>query len=274
MPSDYEAIRRENAVRYGTDIGRIGPMLLADRYDDRTHFIFELLQNAEDALAKRTAWNGPRSVRFHLSHSKIRVSHFGKQFDEPDVRGICGIAESTKDLTEIGRFGIGFKSVYAFTDRPEVHSGVEDFAIESFVWPVPSPPTLRNAEETLIIAPLRDPTDREEISTGLQRLGPGSLLFLREIEEIEWEVEDGPSGLYLRSPAENLGDTFRRVSLIGESKGRPVFEQTWLISAKPVLWDGNVAGRVEAAFLLDPQTNNTRILTLSRSPLVVFFRQF
>ena len=26
-------------------------MLLANRYDDRTHFIFELLQNAEDALA-------------------------------------------------------------------------------------------------------------------------------------------------------------------------------------------------------------------------------
>ncbi len=40
-------------MRYGTDIGRIGPMLLVDRYDDRTHFIFELLQNVEDALARR-----------------------------------------------------------------------------------------------------------------------------------------------------------------------------------------------------------------------------
>ena len=43
MASDYEAICKENRRRYGTDIGRIGPMLLADRYDDRTHFIFELL---------------------------------------------------------------------------------------------------------------------------------------------------------------------------------------------------------------------------------------
>ncbi len=53
MASNYELIQAENQKRYGTDIARIGPMLLADRYDDRTHFIFELLQNAEDALGKR-----------------------------------------------------------------------------------------------------------------------------------------------------------------------------------------------------------------------------
>ena len=111
MASDYASIRIDNERRYGTDIGRIGPMLLADRYDDRTHFIFELLQNAEDALARRTGWSGHRSVRVHLEGNELRVSHFGKPFDQADVRGICGIAESTKGLTAIGRFGIGFKSV-------------------------------------------------------------------------------------------------------------------------------------------------------------------
>jgi hypothetical protein len=141
MPSDYRAIRTNNVLRYGTDIGRIGKMLLADRYTVRTHFIFELLQNAEDALARRTRWKGSRSVRFHLTERALRVSHFGRPFDDADVRGICGIAESTKDLTDIGRFGIGFKSAYAFTDRPEIHSGAEDFAIESFVWPVAAPST-------------------------------------------------------------------------------------------------------------------------------------
>lgn len=35
MTTSYEAIAEENRRRYGTDIGRIGPMLLADRYDDR-----------------------------------------------------------------------------------------------------------------------------------------------------------------------------------------------------------------------------------------------
>src|SRR5690349_15724854 len=101
MTCDYQAIRRENEHRYGTDIGRIGPMLLADRYDDRTHFIYELLQNAEDALAKPRRWAGKRSVQFHLGWSALQVSHFGRPFDEADVRGVCGIAESTKDLTAI-----------------------------------------------------------------------------------------------------------------------------------------------------------------------------
>src|SRR5262249_43214603 len=127
--SDYASIRADNERRYGTDIGRIGPMLLGERYDDRTHFIFELLQNAEDALARRPGWRGLRALILTLSRQALRVSHFGKPFDERDVRGICAIAESTKDLTAIGRFGIGFKSVYAFTDRPEVHSGDEDFAV-------------------------------------------------------------------------------------------------------------------------------------------------
>ena len=114
MPSDYAAIRLDNERRYGTDIGRIGPMLLADRYADRTHFIFELLQNTEDALARRPQRSGSRAVEFVLSEDELRVTHWGKPFDDPDVRGVCGIAVSTKDLTAIGRFGIGFKSVYAF----------------------------------------------------------------------------------------------------------------------------------------------------------------
>src|SRR5438477_7446831 len=177
MASDYAAIKAENERRYGTDIGRIGPMLLADRYADRTHFIFELLQNAEDALARRPGWHGSRAVTFALSPDALRVSHFGKPFDERDVRGICGIGESTKDLTAIGRFGIGFKSVYAFTDRPEIHSGAEDFAIESFVWPIGVAPLSRDRDETVILVPLKfsDKTGREEIAGGLERLGASTL---------------------------------------------------------------------------------------------------
>ena len=98
MASDYAAIRTDNKRRYGTDIGRIGPILLADRYDDLTHFIFELLQNAEDALARRPGWEGSRAVDFALSQSALRVSHSGKPFDDLDVRGICGIAESNNHV--------------------------------------------------------------------------------------------------------------------------------------------------------------------------------
>ena len=50
---------------------------------------------------------------------------------------MCDIAESTKNEASIGRFGLGFKSVYTVTDLPEIHSGDEDFAIEDYVFPEP-----------------------------------------------------------------------------------------------------------------------------------------
>ena len=268
MASNYQAIRGENERRYGTDIGRIGQVLLSDRYDDQTHFIYELLQNAEDALAKRGDWSGKRSVRFELSDSEVRFSHFGKSFDEADVRGICGIAKSTKDITHIGRFGIGFKSVYAFTDRPEVHSGTEDFEIKSYVWPRAVPVVQRDSEETIIVMPLRKSTDRGEIEAGLQRLGPDALLFLREIEEIEWKLADGPSGLYLRSPPEQLDDCVRRITVIGQSEGYSDVDQTWLVFSRSVhTSEGESSGDVEVAFLME----DDHIVPVSRSPLVVFF---
>ena len=85
MSSDYKRIHEENKRKYGTDIGRIGHLLLAHRYGDRTHFIFELLQNAEDALARRKDWEGQRAVDFSLSSDALTVTHFGKPFD--DVNG-------------------------------------------------------------------------------------------------------------------------------------------------------------------------------------------
>ena len=103
MTVDYQLLRAENIVRYGTDIADIGGMLLANRYDKRTHFIYELLQNAEDALRRRQNWNGSRSVSFDLSTAELAITHYGEPFDERDVRGVCGIGKSTKSVTAIGK---------------------------------------------------------------------------------------------------------------------------------------------------------------------------
>lgn len=269
MASDYQAIRDKNKIRYGTEIERIGKLLLANRYDDRTHFIYELLQNAEDALAKRDVWTGQRSICFDLAERELRVSHFGKPFDEADVCGICGIADSYKDedVTQIGYFGIGFKSVYAYTDRPEIHSGVEDFGIESFVWPIAVAEIQRENDETIIVMPLREPADAGEIGAGLKRLGANALLFLREIEMIEWNMKDGPSGLYLRQSGGD-DDFVRRVTVLGEAGGQPDTEQTWLVFSKAMHKpEGKLVGHVEIAFFLEHE----RVRPISLSPLVVFF---
>lgn len=274
MASDYRSIQDENKRRYGTDIGRIGPMLLAHRYDDRTHFIFELLQNAEDALARRVG-GGSRTVRFALARDSLRVSHYGKPFDERDVRGICGIAESTKGLGSIGRFGIGFKSVYAYADTPAIHSGQENFAIEHFVWPHTVTPIERADNETVIDIPLKtcDGAAHDEIAAGLGRLGASTLLFLREIEEIAWSVQGGQSGVYLREIKE-VDTNVRRVALIGQECDRADIDESWIVFSRAVTAEGDHdAGFVEIAFTLTAESEHghEKIGRVGTSPLVVFF---
>ncbi|MDD3326575.1 MAG: DUF3883 domain-containing protein [Zoogloea sp.] len=277
MASNYEAISDENRRRYGTDIGRIGPMLLADRYDDRTHFIFELLQNAEDALGRRTDPSGPRKVTFDLTSTHLSLSHFGRPFDEADVRGVCGIAESTKDKFSIGRFGIGFKSVYTFTDCPEIHSGDEDFAIKDYVQPQRVDRTDRKAGETQIVLPLKadDDTAQQEITAGFRHLGPSALLFLRHIEEINWSVDGGASGVYLRNVTEEFGANVRLITVIGQETGRAEVDQNWLVFHHEVFTEAKEkVGRVEIAFSLvaiKDRPGRWSVQPVATSPLVVFF---
>lgn len=276
MPVNYDFIRKDNLRKYGEEIERIGDMLLANRYDDPNHFIFELLQNAEDALKKRGQWDGSRSVKFSVDSNALMLSHSGKPFDEADVHGVCGIGESTKELTDIGRFGIGFKSVYAFTDRPEIHSGQEHFAIESYVWPKAVEELDIPQEETQIIIPFRENSisSEEEVIQGLRRLGPRTLLFLREIEEISWSVADGPSGKYWRSISDVPHDGVRKVVVGGSDDASGEVVEEWIVFSREVHSNGKAVGHVEIAFALDQdnmEDESVSVYPTEDSRLVVFF---
>lgn len=122
MVSDYEAISKENVRRRGEEFDDIGQFLAEQLYSDRGHFIFELLQNAEDVGATR--------VVYTLRPTELEFRHYGgRPFNEDDVKAITDVLRGTKkdDPTKIGKFGIGFKSVFAFTSSPEIHSGSEHF---------------------------------------------------------------------------------------------------------------------------------------------------
>ena len=280
MTCDYEAIRRANKRRYGEDIARVGKLLLADRYGDRTHFIYELLQNAEDALRRRPPnWNGSRTVSFDLDSNGLRVTHFGDPFSEDDVRAICGIGQNQRkrgDLTAIGQFGIGFKSVYAFTDRPEIRSGTEEFAIEHYVRPVAAKPLKRGADETIISIPFKKDGRRATASIanwlsdrrGVMR----SLLFLRGINRIQLHLGSDQDGAYTRQ-THDLEKAVRRVYLTGKTarKGRRVAD--WLLFSRPIQnRHGHPAGLVEIAWLTEGDRDGKwRIRGVERSPLSAFF---
>lgn len=277
MASNYEAICEENRESYGTKGAQKSGKLAAGLYDDRTHFIFELLQNAEDALGRRGDWHGSRKVAFALNPTCLTLSHFGKPFDEADVRSVCDIAESTKNESSIGRFGLGFKSVYTVTDLPEIHSGDEDFAIENYVFPKRMGRSVRAADETQIILPLKaeDTSAAQDITAGFRHLGPGALLFLRHIDEINWSVEGGASGFYLRNSPEALGPNVQRITVIGKEDDRPEVDQNWLVFHRDVFSaEGHRVGRVEIAFSLvavKDAPGRWAVQPLAKSPLVVFF---
>ena len=120
----YVESARENGFEEGLR------SLLAELYPDNAHFIYELLQNAEDARAT--------VVEFELTEDALTVSHDGaRPFSLADIESITGIGKSTKtdDETQIGKFGVGFKAVFAYTTRPEIRSGDFAFAIADLFVP-------------------------------------------------------------------------------------------------------------------------------------------
>lgn len=273
MPSDYDRIRADNILEYGQGIRHLS--FLGRLYTDRTHFIFELLQNAEDA--------GASKVLFQLVEDKLEVFHDGRLFDEKDVRGICGVGEGTKteDLTQIGKFGIGFKSVYAYTTTPEIHSGDESFKIENYVRPYAvQQQDIGDSWTTLFAFPFNK-EDVEpaiacrEISTRLRRLSARTLLFLRKIKEIEYRLPDGMGGVYLRDETTRGGA--REVTVIGQNNGEDESE-SWLIFERPVdvpdpAEDCPRQVPVEIGFRLQENEREQReeVAKVKDSPLVVYF---
>ena len=272
MPLNYEHIRNDNIRRFGTDVSVYGKLFFKDLYADPLHFIFELLQNTEDAIARQmTRQPESRTISFSLTNDYLRVSHFGAPFDESDVRAITSIAESTKtnSITDIGRFGIGFKSVYAFTDRPEVHSGVESFAIEHFVRPSAVEPLAdKEPGETVILLPFNSQSAYSEIDDKLKRLGTRTLLFLEQIEEITWENDRGDSGHYIRD-SECLDRNVRRVTIIGNGNNQHEIHEEWLMFDRQVARGQQPAGQIAIAFSLDEQTSDFR--RIDRSTLFAYF---
>ena len=274
MPSDYAQISRENLEEYGHNRTGWREDLLVDLYPDRTHFVFELLQNAEDALCRPNGSRGSGRVSFVLAPDAVRFSHYGDPFTTDDVRGVCAIARRAKerDLTAIGRFGIGFKSVYAITDRPEVHSGDEHFTVRDYVQPAAVRPIALAEGETVIVLPLKERARVDDIAGQLERLGDErTLLFLRGINEIVWSAEGGRSGSHRREE-EVEADGVRRVRLLSQTEGEDREEEAWLVFSREVHHERKSAGYVELAFRITKDDDGQEAIDVIRdSRLAAFF---
>ena len=289
MPSDYKEIRRRDEDFYVKTIEAIGGLLSGQLYNEKSHFVYELLQNAEDALERRFQQNSDADfscrVEFKLYPDRLEFRHFGELFNENDVKGISDVLKGTKgqDSKQIGTFGIGFKSVYAFTASPEIHSGDEHFVIKSYIRPEAKgadPALPIEGGETVFIFPFDHKDFPEEkafklILNKLRGLGARVLLFLRRIEEIKWSVEpDEEEGHYLKETQEvpNMRDA-HRITVIEQKSGQDENEN-WLIFERTVtVPDDSGEVRVEVGFRLEAKTEDKeeRVTKINDAPLVVYF---
>ena len=234
--------------------------LLTDLYPDNAHFIYELLQNAEDARATE--------VRFTLREDRVEFEHNGALFTLEDVDSITSIGFSTKreDHTSIGKFGVGFKAVFAYTETPEVVSGEYHFRIRDLV--VPDTEELascpRNEKQTYFSFPFDNDAKpperaRDEIERNLQELDESTLLFLSNIKKIEYRLPDSTEGFIERRAT----DQENRIEILVQRRlGYPEPDSVSFLRFEKEVEINDEDGapkscRIAIAFLLERQQEQT-----------------
>ncbi len=165
--------------------------LAEEIYSEGTHFVLELVQNAED---NDYAGVTPE-LRFVVSKDYLLVLNNETGFGEPSVRAICDVSRSTKLKAKghIGEKGIGFKSVFRVTDEPHIFSNGFQFRLPKhdpetgLGYVVPfwveevSPQIVPGV--TNILLPLCPAAQGELAKIG--DINPSLLLFLKQLRRIE-----------------------------------------------------------------------------------------
>ena len=269
MNSQFEelVIKRKDWVKSSQD-NKFNFDNILGLYNEPLHFIYEILQNAEDRSVDS------KKVKFVLTKDGLDIYHNGIDFNFQDIDGVTGIgiSEKKEDLTQIGKFGIGFKSVFAITSTPHIFSGEYNIKIENFV--IPS--VINNEEKTsgtLIRLPFNhSKLTREEafdlVYKKLENLELKILLFLKNIEEIEW-VTPSSKGRYLKSSKDiqNKNSLNTKRVQLESSKGM----EEYIVIERPIKIE-NKDLLVEVAFKLGKDKNGKEIIIPEKdSKLVVFF---
>jgi len=217
------------------------------KYSDSAHFVYELLQNADDAKA---TW-----VEFTLEQTGLWFKHNGSvrftisnpdNEDEDSERGTLGhinaitsIGNSTKiDEQKIGKFGIGFKAVFAYSSMPQIYDDNFNFKLENYIVPhyIDANNQKRKKGETLFYFPFNLKTKSaeeayNEIEEKLESLFQ-PILFLSNLQKIKW-LSANKNGEYSKRTLKTL--TIQEVDasfieVIKFQKGEQTKENLWLFS--------------------------------------------
>eukprot|EP00727_Mastigamoeba_balamuthi_P001574 m51a1_g11413 putative serine threonine protein kinase (149) ;mRNA; r:15843-16720 len=125
--------------------------LSAGLYSEQSHFVLELIQNADD---NQYAAGVEPTLRVTVHQDGVTFENNELGFTRANVLALCNVGDSTKHGMKglIGHKGIGFKSVFSVSQRPEIHSRCYHFMLE-----LEEPPALvasrkRNAPKSELVA--------------------------------------------------------------------------------------------------------------------------
>lgn len=219
---------------------------VVEKYSDQAHFVYELLQNADDVGATRARFKLERNQLFFAHNGTRHFSVSDPKNEEKDsqngalgdINSITSIANSNKTTASIGKFGVGFKAVFQYTETPLIYDPNFSFQIERFIVPImlKNDCSERKPEETLFIFPFNhlEHTAQEayaDISGKLRGL-TYPLLFLSNLMTIEYEFEN-TTGMYAKNIVERLyfeNTIAEKIELIQKS-GNDIWKQTlWVFS--------------------------------------------
>ena len=127
----------------------------------------------------------------------------------PSMKTMCGrsrisVKGTKKDQEDkIGRFGIGFKAVFAYTETPHIWSPTYSFKISDLVLPTAIPERSDLGDKTRFEFPFNNPKKPaqaayEEIKAELEALAETTLLFLSHLTCIGWRIDSETSGCIIR----------------------------------------------------------------------------
>lgn len=211
--------RSKAAVEANNAKGNRHGELISGLYTKPERFVDEILQNAEDAYRKRKDYKGECSVLFRLFGDRLEIYHNGKDFDEEDLKSITTFANSSKvsdnEINAIGKFGIGFKSVFAICDFPHIFSGGHSYKIVDYeLLESVKKPKADKKYNTLILLPLKKNEDNdifELVKNALLCLDSTSILFLDKISRLDIEIAEDKFSMVKKE--DELSDNLKKVVL-------------------------------------------------------------
>lgn len=187
---------------------------ISDNQYDENSVLFELLQNADDALKDIIKTKPKTSFDVNVAGNKITVSHYGREINQSpagedaakylddlyNMLTINGSNKSKKD-NDTGKFGLGFKSVHLVCDKPVIRSGELQFEIIGGMYPKTITDIRLNPGETRIELPLRAGKSSESIISEFKKNAILQTIFCKCIDKItvngfDYSVQEIDIGKY------------------------------------------------------------------------------